>query len=134
MKDQRKTGQVSTASLSSSYQVPALDGRMIQATPLKFCLKYKPPTIAVVYTINATGKKKTTKQRKYIHSIHVDFNQPLPSKTPNRGGKPSHTTESLDLMCQLLCEQESAYLNTSIISKQQVSPFALRRSNLNLGL
>ena len=107
---------------------------MIQATPLKFCLKYKPPTIAVVYTINATGKKKTTKQRKYIHSIHVDFNQPLPSKTPNRGGKPSHTTESLDLMCQLLCEQESAYLNTSIISKQQVSPFALRRSNLNLGL
>lgn len=83
--------------------MPALDGRMIQATPLKFCLKYKPPTIAVVYTINASGKKKPAKQRKYIHSIHVDFNQ-LPSKTPLRDPKPLHTVESLDQMCQQLCE------------------------------
>lgn len=113
--------------------MPALDGRMIQATPLKFCLKYKPPTIAVVYTINATGKKPS-KQRKYIHSIHVDFNSQLPAKTPVRSTKPNHTVESLELMCKQLCEQESAYLNTSIISKQQVSSFALACPNLNLGL
>lgn len=52
--------------------MPSLDGRMVQATPLKFCLKYKPPTIAIVYTINSTSKKKA---RKFIHSIQVDFNQ-----------------------------------------------------------
>lgn len=87
MKDQLKNGGVSTASLASSYQVPALDGRMIQATPLKFCLKYKPPTIAVVYTINTTSKKGKT--RKYIHSINVDFNESVgPSAKPNRGLKP----------------------------------------------
>lgn len=72
MKDQSKYGGTTTASLTSSYQVPSLDGRMVQATPLKFCLKYKPPTIAIVYTINSTSKKKA---RKFIHSIQVDFNQ-----------------------------------------------------------
>lgn len=130
MKDQIKHGGASSASLASSYQVPALDGRMIQATPLKFCLKYKPPTIAVVYTINTSSKKKT---RKYIHSIHVDFNEPIgPVKTPNRGLKVTHTKESLEKLCAHLCERESAYLNTSIISKAQVSsPFAPSLSNLN---
>lgn len=114
MKDQSKHGGASASSLS--YQVPALDGRMIQATPLKFCLKYKPPTIAVVYTINSASKKKT---RKYIHSIHVDFNQA--TKTPKRDNKPLHTVESLKEMCEVLCYKESAYLNTTIISKSQVS-------------
>lgn len=126
MKDQIKYGGVSSASFSSSYQVPALDGRMIQATPLKFCLKYKPPTIAVVYTIEKSKKSKSSKQRKYIHSINVDFNEQVgPSAKPNRG-RTEHTKESLEKLCHYLCERESAYLNTSIISKNQVSIYSLR--------
>jgi len=97
---------------------------MIQATPLKFCLKYKPATIAVVYTINSSSSVPKKKTRKYIHSIHVDFNQA--TKGPKRDNKPLHTVESLKDMCQMLCENESAYLNTTIISKSQVSStFAL---------
>ena len=42
-------GNPSTKSLTESYQVPAIDGRMVQAVPLKFCLNFRPPTIAVVY-------------------------------------------------------------------------------------
>ena len=68
----------------------------MQATPIKFCLKYKPPTIAVVYTINSNSKKKP---KKFIHSINVDFAALGPSKTPNRGGKVSHTAESLEKVC-----------------------------------
>lgn len=67
----------STASLASSYAVPANDGRLLQATPLKLCLKYRPPTIAVVYKLekhsSAAQSTKSTKRRdkKYIHEIVV---------------------------------------------------------------
>ena len=67
--------QASSVSLSSSYKVPATDGRMVVATPLKFCLNFRPPTISVVYTLakskNATNK--SGKQRKYIHKVDIDF-------------------------------------------------------------
>ena len=67
--------QASSISLSSSYKVPATDGRMVVATPLKFCLNFRPPTIAVVYTLEQSKKatSKSGKQRKYIHEIRVDF-------------------------------------------------------------
>ena len=69
-----KDNAASSISLSSSYQVPATDGRMILATPLKFCLNYRPPTIAVVYTLEKSKKTtKSGKPRKYIHEIRVDF-------------------------------------------------------------
>ena len=47
-----------------------MDGKLLPAIPVNFALKYKPPTIAVVYTMkdNKSGRKK-----KYIHEIKVDF-------------------------------------------------------------
>ena len=45
-------GKSSQISLSSSYQVPSTSGRLVQAAPQKFCLKYDPPTIAVLYTLD----------------------------------------------------------------------------------
>lgn len=61
-------------SLNASYQVPATDGRMILATPIKFCLNFTPPTIAVVYIIEKSKKRsKSGKPIKYIHEIRVDF-------------------------------------------------------------
>ncbi len=68
----------SETSLGNSYQVPALDGKFIQAHPLKLCLKYRPPTIAVVYKLDPThrtipGSKSIKKyDKKYIHEIFVD--------------------------------------------------------------
>ena len=67
-------GQASNVSLGSSYQVPATNGSLVLATPLKFCLNFRPPTIAVVYTLEKSKKSsKTGKPRKYIHEIRVDF-------------------------------------------------------------
>ena len=33
----------------SDYKVPSLKGGFLPANPIKFCLKYTPPTIAIVY-------------------------------------------------------------------------------------
>jgi hypothetical protein len=32
-----------------SYRVPSSSGGFIPADPIKFCLRFKPPTIAIVY-------------------------------------------------------------------------------------
>ena len=115
----------STISLSSSYQVPATDGRMVLATPLKFCLNYRPPTIAVVYTLEKSKKTtKNGKQRKYIHEIRVDFescidrNKHKASSLHTNAEKP--TKNELELLCNKLCEKEATYLNVNVISKTQV--------------
>jgi hypothetical protein len=36
---------------SSNYKVPSSRGGFLSAEPVCFCLKYKPPTIAIVYEI-----------------------------------------------------------------------------------
>lgn len=54
---------------------------MVLASPLKFCLKYRPPTIAVVYTLDKKNKK-SGKPRKYIHEIRVDFDSCNPNSKP----------------------------------------------------
>ena len=80
---QNPEGGTSSISLSSSYQVPATDGRMVLATPLKFCLNFRPPTIAVVYTLEKSKKQsKGGKTRKYIHEIRVDFEGCIDPKRP----------------------------------------------------
>jgi len=95
--------------LSASYKVPALDGRFLQALPLKLCIKFRPPTIAVVYKLDPLSGSKTLPgkpskkyDKKYIHEIYVE-----------------QMTRSTDLneLCDVLCERESYYLNTKIISK-----------------
>lgn len=94
---------------SASYKVPSNDGKFIQALPLKLCLKFRPPTIAVVYkldplsrTMPTNSKSAKRHEKKYIHEILVD-----------------KMTERTDLkaLCDQLCEQESQYLNPAIISK-----------------
>jgi hypothetical protein len=64
------------------------------------------------------SSNKNRKMRKYIHSITVDFTECIaPKGAKQRDLKPQHTTESLEKLCQHLCEKESTYLNTQIISK-----------------
>jgi len=67
----------STASLTASYQIPAVDGRLREAQPVKFALKFREsggPSIGVVYTFSSTTKKSVTKKnKKYIHEIRVDL-------------------------------------------------------------
>ena len=116
-------GTSSQASLSESYQVPALDGRMVQAVPLKFCLNFRPPTIAVVYSFQHSSKKKSGgKVRKYIREIKVDFKSCMDS-APIGSRRDKPTIRQVEALCVKLCEREPSYLNVNIISKQQVSFF-----------
>jgi len=111
-----KTGfeSSSQASLSSSYKVPSRDdGKFLLANPLKLCLKFRPPTIAVVYKLDPIGMNSRTLpaksnkkyEKKYIHEIFVE---------------PMLRTTDLRKLCDKLCENESYYLNPTIISKSQV--------------
>jgi len=49
-----------------SYSVPSSSGGQIPAQPVNFCLKYRPPTIAIVYQF-------MSKPKKYVHEIQVDI-------------------------------------------------------------
>ena len=119
-------GAGSTASLASSYQVPVIDGRMALATPLKFCLNFRQPTIAVVYTLDKSKRVKNGKPRKYIHEIRVDFEKCMVGEgrrnrkplSPSYPSKP--TMSEVSELCRKLCEAEPTYLNINIISKTQV--------------
>ena len=86
----------------SNYTVPSMDGRLLPAIPIKLALKYKPPTIAVVYTMK---DHKSGRMKKYIHEIKIMFE-------PN---------QSVDMMCDLIINKETTYLNPAFIAKQQVS-------------
>ena len=56
-----------TQSASSlSYAVPSMDGRLLQAIPIQMALKFRPPTIAVIYKMQ---DNKTGKMKKKIHEI-----------------------------------------------------------------
>jgi hypothetical protein len=73
----------------ASYSVPAIDGSFLPANPLKFCLKYKPPTIAIVYTFPDTPGKK------FIHEFPVALKE----------------TSDLNEICGELMKKETLYLN-----------------------
>ena len=118
-------GGASTASLASSYQVPVIDGRMALATPLKFCLNFRQPTIAVVYTLDKSKRVKNGKPRKYIHEIRVDFEKCMVGAGRRKPLSPTYpskpTLNEVQELCRKLCEAEPTYLNINIISKTQVS-------------
>ena len=79
------------------------------------CVKFEPPTIAVIYrmvpsassTIQSSVSSHKRGYKKYVHEIVVD-----------------QMTQRTDLtqLCDSLCQRESLYLNTRIISRSQVSP------------
>lgn len=70
------------------YTVPASNGSFIPADPIKFCLRFTPPTIAIVYQL-------LQKPRKYVHEIHVEL---------TRGS-------DLPSICDALFKSEEHYLN-----------------------
>ena len=66
---------------------------------MKLALKFKPPTIAVVYQMKDTRSSKIgVKQKKYIHEIKVSF---------------ENKADPIDIgkMCDEICESETVYLN-----------------------
>ena len=67
---------------------------MIPANPLNLCLKYTPPTIAVVYQL-------ANKTKKYVHEIVVDLKE----------------NSDLNSLCDELFVREKVYLNPTKISK-----------------
>lgn len=93
---------------------------MVQATPIKFCLKFRPPTIAVVYTIQRTSKSSTRKQKKYIHEIKVDFASSAARSINSYSYSKHEDKHDLEKLTEHLCENEPTYLNTTVISKTQV--------------
>jgi hypothetical protein len=63
--------QGSSTALSNgdqSYRVPSSTGGFIAADPIKFCLRFKPPTLAIVYQLIA-------KPRKYVHEFKLDLKE-----------------------------------------------------------
>ena len=98
--------------------MPATDGRMVQATPIKFCLNFQKNTIGVVYTLEKSKKQnKSGKPRKYIHEVRVDFKSCMASNI-NWNAKP--TLEEIEAYSRSLIDSEPVYLNTNCISKTQV--------------
>ena len=85
--------------------MPSLDGKPLPAIPKNLALKFKPPTIAVVYLMKDT---KTGRNKKYIHEIPIKFEDYQ---------EPINTTN----ICEEICRKETMYLNPAFISKQQVS-------------
>lgn len=83
----------------SNYTVPAMDGRLLPAIPIHLALKFKPPTIAVVYTMK---DNKTGRMKKYIHEIKVIFDG----------------SSDIPDMCDRMISRENTYLNPAYIAKQ----------------
>lgn len=104
------TGKQQSDPLSQTYTVPSLDGKHLNAHPLKLCIKHKPPTIAVVYRLEPSASrtmpshKQPSKRyaKKFIHEIFLDS---MTRRT------------DLNAMCDKLLEREKQYLNPAIISK-----------------
>lgn len=95
------TAAASATSLTlSNYAVPSLDGKLIPAIPQKLALKFKPPTIAVVYTMKDA---KSGRMKKYIHEIKIDF---------------ANGPSDVNRMCDEICSKETVYLNPAFIGRQ----------------
>jgi hypothetical protein len=67
---------------------------MIPATPTNFCIKYRPPTIAIVYEL-------PNRPKKYVHEILVDIKE----------------NTDISKLCEELFYKEHVYLNPNKISR-----------------
>ena len=103
--------QSASAASLTNYTVPSLDGKPLSAVPKSLALKFKPPTIAVVYLMKDS---KSGRNKKYIHEIPIKFDD---YADPN----------DIDRLCDELCRKEQMYLNPAFINKNQVSA---KNSNL----
>ena len=89
-----------SASFSASQSEIKSRGRTSEMTPLKLCVKYAPPSLALYYTLASTPGKK------YLHVIKVE-------------GSITEEITAEDIYKNLLTV-EPAYLNPKIISKRQI--------------
>lgn len=108
------TGNPSANSLTmkSEYCVPTIDGKAyLAAEPINLALKFKPPTIAVVYQMKNKDSISIGRKKKFIHEIKISFEQ--------QAGFP-HKID-LSSMCEDLCRKETTYLNPVFIRREQVS-------------
>ena len=80
-----------------TYSVPSLSGGFLPADPIKFCLKYRPPTLAIVYQF-------VSKPRKYVHEFKIEM----------------HEKADLNKICEELFAREQSYFNPQKIEKKQV--------------
>jgi len=117
-------GSTSEASLAvSTYSVPSLDGKsLIPAIPKHLALKFKPPTLAVVYQMKDA---KSGKMKKYIHEIKIKFEE----YEPYPGGR-----VDVSKMCDDLIRKETVYLHPACISRKQVSLYHLIRKKYNIAI
>ena len=88
----------------SSFSASQSDGKLkahaSDMTPLKLCVKYTPPSIALYYTLTSTPEKK------YMHSLNIaNF---------ITGGVTSAE------IYQKLMDKEAVYLNPKVVSKRQI--------------
>lgn len=67
-------------------------------------LKFRPPTIAVIYKMK---DHKTGKMKKYIHEILISFDK-----------FPDNDSIDVNSMCAEICRNETTYLNPAFISQQ----------------
>lgn len=79
--------------------MPSSTGGFIAADPIKFCLRFNPPTIAIVYQL-------LSKPRKYVREFTVEGLR--------------EDGSNLKKLCDDLFEREYHYFNPQKISKQQV--------------
>lgn len=80
------------------YKVPSTGGGFIGADPIKFCLRFRPPTIAIVYQL-------ISKPRKYVREFVLED---------------LREESDLSQLTEKLFERERTYFNPQKISRQQV--------------
>lgn len=93
--------QSASAASLANYTVPSLEGKPLPAIPKNLALKFKPPTIAVIYLMKDT---KTGRNKKYIHEIPIKFDE-------------SNGPINIDRVCDEICRKETMYLNPAFISR-----------------
>jgi len=79
--------------------VPSLDGRLIPAVPKSLALKFKPPTVAVVYIMKDT---KSGRHKKYIHEIKINFEK----QNQNKTNLLSDGSIDINKLCDEICRKE----------------------------
>lgn len=80
----------------ANYRVPSTSGGSVPADPIKFCLRFRPPTIAIVYQLKQ-GKK-------YVREFGIELSKGC----------------DLKKVCDDLFQREKSYFNPQKISPVQV--------------
>jgi hypothetical protein len=81
---------------------------------MKFCLRFKPPTLALVYQL--AESKGSKKPHKYVKEFRLDLKEGFFGAALN---------EHLSKICEELFEREPTYFNPQKISEVQVRDFPL---------